>query len=162
MSRQDCEQLTLFQAGSRASRSVQPGSEEARRMTVTSGLKCCALLKDSGPVGSLVKTLLESSVWNSTRCLLIWKTLNTRQGRLLFQLVPLMPATGGKGAPLWPTPTAGSLCGGSGHYMRLKALEEAGEITEEERKSMSAGNGGQLNPDWVEWLMGFPIGWTSL
>ena len=22
--------------------------------------------------------------------------------------------------------------------------------------------GGQLNPDWVEWLMGFPIGWTSL
>jgi hypothetical protein len=22
--------------------------------------------------------------------------------------------------------------------------------------------GGQLNPDWVEWLMGFPIGWTDL
>jgi len=22
--------------------------------------------------------------------------------------------------------------------------------------------GGQLNPGWVEWLMGFPIGWTSL
>jgi len=22
--------------------------------------------------------------------------------------------------------------------------------------------GGQLNPDWVEWLMGWPIGWTSL
>lgn len=22
--------------------------------------------------------------------------------------------------------------------------------------------GGQLNPDWVDWLMGFPIGWTSL
>jgi DNA (cytosine-5)-methyltransferase 1 len=21
---------------------------------------------------------------------------------------------------------------------------------------------GSLNPDWVEWLMGFPIGWTSL
>ena len=23
-------------------------------------------------------------------------------------------------------------------------------------------NGGQLNPNWVEWLMGFPIGWTDL
>lgn len=23
-------------------------------------------------------------------------------------------------------------------------------------------NGGQLNPAWVEWLMGFPIGWTEL
>ena len=22
--------------------------------------------------------------------------------------------------------------------------------------------GGQLNPMWVEWLMGFPIGWTDL
>ena len=23
-------------------------------------------------------------------------------------------------------------------------------------------NGGQLNPTWVEWLMGFPLGWTAL
>ena len=23
-------------------------------------------------------------------------------------------------------------------------------------------DGGQLNPDWVEWLMGMPIGWTRL
>jgi hypothetical protein len=22
--------------------------------------------------------------------------------------------------------------------------------------------GGQLNPPWVEWLMGWPIGWTEL
>jgi hypothetical protein len=22
--------------------------------------------------------------------------------------------------------------------------------------------GGQLNPNWVEWLMGFPVGWTAL
>ena len=22
--------------------------------------------------------------------------------------------------------------------------------------------GGQLNPPWVEWLMGWPIGWTDL
>lgn len=26
---------------------------------------------------------------------------------------------------------------------------------------MRAGNGGQLNPEWVEWLMGWPIGWTA-
>ncbi len=26
----------------------------------------------------------------------------------------------------------------------------------------SAGNGGKLNPAWVEWLMGFPHGWTDL
>ena len=28
-------------------------------------------------------------------------------------------------------------------------------------KTLSVVAGGKLNPDWVEWLMGFPIGWTS-
>ena len=37
-----------------------------------------------------------------------------------------------------------------------------GVITETERKGMQAGNGGKLNPTWVEWLMGFPLGWTDL
>lgn len=64
---------------------------------------------------------------------------------------------------MYPTPTTGAgLCGGAGSYRQLNAKEQAGEITMEERRSMAAGNGGQLNPDWVEWLMGFPIGWTSL
>lgn len=36
---QDCEQLTLFQGDSHASLLVLPGSDEARAMTVTSGLK---------------------------------------------------------------------------------------------------------------------------
>ena len=26
----------------------------------------------------------------------------------------------------------------------------------------AAGNGGKLNPTWVEWLMGWPLGWTDL
>ena len=28
--------------------------------------------------------------------------------------------------------------------------------------SPDGGQGGQLNPEWVEWLMGWPIGWTEL
>ena len=64
---------------------------------------------------------------------------------------------------MYPTLTTGaSLCGGTGNYQQLKALEASGQITEEERRSMAAGNGGQLNPTWVEWLMGFPLGWTDL
>lgn len=63
----------------------------------------------------------------------------------------------------YPTPTTGaSLCGGTGSYQKLKKLEEAGEITAEERQAMQSGGGGQLNPTWVEWLMGFPLGWTDL
>ena len=28
--------------------------------------------------------------------------------------------------------------------------------------AMQEPNGGKLNPKWVEWLMGFPLGWTDL
>jgi hypothetical protein len=29
-------------------------------------------------------------------------------------------------------------------------------------QAATLGNGGQLNPDWVEWLMGWPVAWTQL
>lgn len=31
-----------------------------------------------------------------------------------------------------------------------------------EREAYEQGNTGRLNPEWVEWLMGYPIGWTEL
>ncbi len=60
----------------------------------------------------------------------------------------------------YPTPQATSW-GCTGAREKLKRLEADGEITESERRAMTAGNGGKLNPTWVEWLMGFPIGWTG-
>lgn len=63
---------------------------------------------------------------------------------------------------IYPTPTTGGVCGGKHALERLKAMKTAGQITETERRSMASGSGGQLNPDWVEWLMGFPVGWTRV
>lgn len=254
MRKQGYEQSQYYQKDFLANHSVQPGSEEARRMTVTSGRKCSELYRKSGPLGLLVKTLLESSQWRSTRCYLTWKASATPAKRLLFRLVPSTPRTEGTGSQLWPTavasdykrrgpnskqqglpeyvrlfptptardckgansmehltrdgkrnhtdqlanavrmfptptarcgqapcihgegspdlatfvkliptPTTGAgMCGGSANYQRLKEMEDSGVITSEERKSMAAGNGGQLNPMWVEWLMGFPLWWTDL
>ena len=247
MQTQECEQLTLFQEDSPASRFPLPGSVEAARMTVTSGQKCSELYANSGPAGSLARMLLGSSIWRSTRCTLTWKMRVTPSKRLLFRLVPSMPRTGATDAPLsgverwkenitgedgepvlwktpiasdsanrefyhnsrgepflsgmvkmWPTPkatdykgsgpagsksaehdlkkhnlkgvvmfyptptTGAGLCGGTGNFQQLKKLAEAGQISEEERRNMSQGNGGQLNPDWVEWLMGFSVGWTEV
>lgn len=59
---------------------------------------------------------------------------------------------------LWPTPTAmnssggAALCkwGGSGARKKLRTM-----VTPEEMN-------GPLNPEWVEWLMGWPTGWTGL
>jgi hypothetical protein len=63
----------------------------------------------------------------------------------------------------YPTPVAsGKLNGGTRDYQRLLDMANSGQITEDERRSMSAGNGGELNPEFVEWMMGFPQGWTDL
>jgi DNA (cytosine-5)-methyltransferase 1 len=63
---------------------------------------------------------------------------------------------------MWPTPTHGKLAGGSGAFQQIQDKYDNNEITLEEKKAMQAGNGGRLNPMWVEWLMGFPLGWTDL
>lgn len=63
---------------------------------------------------------------------------------------------------MWPTPRTKGMCGGTGSFQTMIDLQTKGVITETERKQMTAGNGGQLNTTWVEWLMGFPIGWTEL
>lgn len=95
---------TCLRADSPASPSVMPGSAWARRMTVLSGLKCLGSFRMSGPVGSSVRTLLESSLWGSTVCYLTWKKSATPQGRLLYRLVPSTPRTGATGFGFWPTP----------------------------------------------------------
>lgn len=62
----------------------------------------------------------------------------------------------------FPTPGTTGLSNGSGNCEKVNRLYDDGLISDEERRSFRAGNGGNLNPDWTEWLMGWPIGWTSL
>lgn len=180
MSEQDYIQLTLFPADSHASPFLSPGSAEARRMTVTSGRKCCALSRSSGPLGSLVRTLLVSSAWHSTRCFLIWKASATPAKRLLFRLVPSTPCTDVTGVQSWPTPTtADAYIGafaskqqkaGSQHSLNLASavrmyptpLSTDWKNRQNRKSSIQNMVGGKLNPMWIEWLMGFPIGWTDL
>jgi hypothetical protein len=71
----------------------------------------------------------------------------------------------------WPTPTRAD---GTFHAIpnkkRLSSMRLSEQIhwvappmIQEEKKScMGPKVGGSLNPTWVEWLMGFPLGWTDL
>jgi hypothetical protein len=59
----------------------------------------------------------------------------------------------------WPTPTAGVGSKAGGRH-RGRADTIASAVAEAENLIVS--QTGQLNPTWVEWLMGFPIGWTDL
>ena len=87
-------------------------------------------------------------------------------------------------ATTYPTQRALSLCGGSGSYAQIKSNPN---LTADEKRALIAsaergakydtptvhGDGGsgrkgttpkygQLNPDWVEWLMFWPVGWTDI
>lgn len=246
MSKQDWKQSQYYQEDFLASHSVQPGSDEARRMTVTSGLKCLELYKKSDPVGLLVRMLLESSRWRSTKCYLTWKASATPAKRSLFRLVPSMPRIEETAVPFWPTTTARDCKGansmehlareGSRNHTdqlanavrlwptpRANDGEKRGNVSADPRNGLpgavrlwptprvggskgrspagvkhgdlaavvamlqtpttrdykspdmnpdskrfsqktelNSAIGGKLNPTWVEWLMGFPIGWTDL
>ena len=61
---------------------------------------------------------------------------------------------------LWPTPSAEDhKTDGPKVIKRLFTKEMK---TCDQRLRNFAGMGGQLNPTWVEWLMGYPFGWTGL
>ena len=112
-----------------------PAGERVRRTAVTSGLTCSVPFTRSGPVGSLVRTLVASSRWYSPVRRLTWDvsplcseriSLYTASGRntssrpsvgilsvkdipssrCLFRLVPSVPRTEGTVYGLLPTPIA--------------------------------------------------------
>src|SRR6266536_6629053 len=99
------DELTLWSQDCLANLSVVPGSNTARTMTVTSGQKCCALLKPSDPLGWLSKMLMTLPIWRSTSYRLIWKVKVTPCKRSYFRLVPSVPRTSESDALLWRTPT---------------------------------------------------------
>src|SRR5579875_1469170 len=66
---------------------------------------------------------------------------------------PLVRHTRERVSSLWPTPTARDWRSGkSSARTRARNSRPLNEI---------AAPGGALNPLWVEWLMGFPPGWTD-
>ncbi len=60
----------------------------------------------------------------------------------------------------WPTPCASASKGSSPASLTRKT--GASRANDRIDHAVMASDGGQLNPTWVEWLMGWPIGWTEL
>lgn len=62
---------------------------------------------------------------------------------------------------VWPTPTVAMAKGSSGGALTRKT----GKSRENDRLDYAVevdAKNGRLNPQWVEWLMGWPLGWTEL
>jgi hypothetical protein len=61
---------------------------------------------------------------------------------------------------LWPTPCASASKGSSPAALTRKNGRD--RSSDRIDHAVMASDGGQLNPEWVEWLMGWPIGHTAL
>ena len=172
-----------------ASHSASPESSKALTMLVTSGLRCYELLRLSGQAGSWVRMFLVSGI-TSTPWYLTWKPCPMNSCRLKLKLRRLGHLTEGQESGLWPTPNVcglhnrkgASATSGDGlstavkHWPTPRASQRGDCPSERERNTPCLESavkfatpqardfqiGGQLNPTWVEWLMGYPIGWTDL
>jgi hypothetical protein len=116
---------------------------------------------------SFAKFNLDTHTWKTRQCSLLedsepflptwpqWGSM--RDGECLAHTTPALP-TKEKEYGFWPTPTAmtntggAALCkwGGSRARQKLRTMVTTKELN------------GPLNPEFPSWLMGWPIGWTSL
>ena len=143
-------------------------------------------------LGSLASYDPATSSWRTSQLCLVeglesfsetWPRSGIMLNGIAYRLPPLAPLTDETDSGLWATPT---VCG---NYNRKGASATSGDglatqvrmwptpvardyrspgRSRLERTGSKSGDclpqvvGGQLNPTWVEWLMGFPAGWTDL
>jgi hypothetical protein len=102
------------------------------------------------PTPNAVETGKTPEQWRKQRA--IQKAKNPKLGDLHLGLSTAVK--------MWPTPYANEWKH-TGTKEAAKAYIERGSQVHV-GTLVQAEHGGQLNPTWVEWLMGFPLGWTDL
>nr|WP_261386051.1 hypothetical protein [Parabacteroides distasonis] len=161
------DMLTLWPEDFLANRSVMPGCNKGRKIHAFYGRKCIELYENVDRPGLLLKMfsdlLVTQTDWSSNKCVLIWKVKATKYNRLLFQLRVKTLFKKGSEFGLLPALTASEA-------QRIKLRRESILKHSDKRKSnyltahiSRAGfNPSDITPKWMEWFMGYPIGWTEL
>lgn len=175
MRKPDWEQLTLYPEDSPASRFPWPESSAGRKTSGFYGLKCSALSGRLGRIASSVRMSLESSRLPPGRWSRIWsvQAITSSCCNLRLRLSEL--GTGGQdafswGSMIYPTPKASDSKGtgpmgsrSAEHDLQRKNMRGCVLYATPCRGDATGTDvNGQLNPEWAEWLMGFPAGWSEL
>lgn len=173
------ETTTLISGGFPCQPFPAPGNNGDLRTNGIYGPKCSALSGNCTPLGCLEKMLLASSIWGSTRRFLTWSRQATPLGFSYFLLSPSAHGMSAKelssSAMLLPTPLA-SDTGDVGKTVDVRMTPTGSfrkynpsgtvwtaRLSWAVYKLLGSPPGDvKLNPDWVEWLMGFPRRWTDI
>lgn len=164
MSGQDCRQSVSFRGGSLASRIALQESVCRLLMSVTCGRKCGVLLERLNPDGLWEKTCgdysqvsMEFFSVESSGTLPNWGMMLDGELRALPQLEPCIDETGWR---LLPTPVATDYKGGALRKDSKNQLSNLKEYIYLFFKKQTETI--YLHPQFLESMMGFPVGWTEL
>jgi len=167
------ESSMLSRRASLASRSAARAGEGLAAIPAICGRTPFVSLERSGPRGPYWRTLPDSSTGRmviSAEYSRTWPRAGIMLNGVAYQLQPLVPPTVGIGCGLLGTPFAmmGNLY--LGRLRRTETWEKSSSLqhqllglvlglTGRERYS---GPRMSCHPDFAEWMMGWPIGWTAL
>lgn len=118
---------------------------------------------------SSVRYSQDTCLWKTHLCLfsedLPWSSVTlpkwgTMRNGVVYQHKTLVRPISATGSGLWPTPVASMSKGSSVNCLTRKS----GKSRAKDRldHAVMSSDGGHLNPDWTEWLMGWPIGHADL
>ena len=142
----------------RANPSQLPDVTKDQLMTGTSGVRPRESLARYDPDTSSWRTYLPLfNTWEEY-CPRIWPRSAMIVAGRLYQLDPQVPHISEIGGGVWPTPTASDHKGGTSAIRKDTGSPRKDRLDH----ILEPGESGKLNPDWVEFLMQWPTGWTSL
>ena len=165
MTQQDLFQTAIFlQPDTLAHPLVLPAeTEKGKQTSDTSGLTSEELYQQSIQTGWFLKMLKDTFRSALPQSSMTFQKKITQQYLCYYRLSVSAQFMKEPGFISWPTPTTGAaLCGGARHLEKMHKLVDAGIIDENERRNLTQGGGGNSNPALMEWLMGYPEGWTDL
>ena len=162
------ELLMLYRAGFHAKTFRRPEKEKELK---ANEVECGHTWR-----GWLAKYSPDLCLWKTPQCSLLGEEQESLQtlprwgmtvDGLLWEQPTLAPLTKEKECGLlqnWPTPDAN--CGKRGTQPKWEPIRKSGQPAQytinQAVRDMEKNNGGNLNPMWIEWLMGWPLGWTDL
>ena len=163
MKRQDCKQLTLFPAGSPASHTALSENGLQKMMNGTYGQSSCELLPNYSQGMLLARTLMAFYQQYMSPFAPTWKKKDMKSGRSVYRLVLSERTMKDTGFVFLASPRA------SQDFKPIRK-QTPREHSGKHGQTMCSSLGiicperiGQyINPQFAEWMMGFPIGWGDI
>jgi hypothetical protein len=172
-----CEQMELLPMSSVAASPARTSALPER----APGLKASAAVYGKTMPESLARFDRDTSSWRTSQLCLggdfaefseTWPRSGMTRSGTAYQLPPLAPLTDATESGSWPTPRSNGATGPGrgpnlqgGMNLQSAVFFHTPRTTPRSARELDGesplGFGG-LNPTWVEWLMGYPIGHTDL